>query len=112
MPNLSQILVQAFVLLSISIQLITGIFENAPGIAMDYKVHVDAGKEDCYYQYVHPGSTLYVAFQVLRGGDGQAGKCSHLFRVLLVLIAKFNRRICRETSKRSNRPSICLESAV
>jgi len=40
---------------------------------MDYKVHVDAGKEDCYFQYVHPGATLYVAFQVLRGGDGQAG---------------------------------------
>jgi len=50
-----------------------GIYENAPGIAMDYKVHIDAGKEDCYYQYVHPGSTLYVAFQVLKGGDGQAG---------------------------------------
>lgn len=49
------------------------VFENAPGIAMDYKIHIDAGKEDCYYQYVHPGSTLYVAFQVLRGGDGQAG---------------------------------------
>jgi len=40
---------------------------------MDYKVHIDAGKEDCYYQLVHPGSTLYVAFQVLRGGDGMAG---------------------------------------
>ncbi|CAG7653060.1 unnamed protein product [Allacma fusca] len=46
---------------------------DAPGIAMDYKIHVDAGKEDCYYQYVHPGATLYVGFQVLRGGDGQAG---------------------------------------
>jgi len=30
-------------------------------------------KEDCYYQFVHQGATLYVAFQVLRGGDGQAG---------------------------------------
>jgi len=61
------------VLLLLIIQLAQGIYENAPGVAMDYKVHIDAGKEDCYYQYVHPGSTLYVAFQVLRGGDGQAG---------------------------------------
>jgi hypothetical protein len=31
---------------------------------MEYKVHVDAGKEDCYWQYVHPGATLYVSYQV------------------------------------------------
>jgi len=61
------------VLVLFVIQLAQGLYENAPGVAMDYKVHIDAGKEDCYYQYVHPGSTLYVAFQVLRGGDGQAG---------------------------------------
>jgi hypothetical protein len=45
----------------------------APGIAMEYKVHVDAGKEDCYWQYVHPGATLYVSYQVLKGGDGSIG---------------------------------------
>ena len=32
---------------------------------MEYKVHVDAGKEDCYWQYVHPGATLYVSYQVI-----------------------------------------------
>ena len=36
-------------------------------------MHVDAGKEDCYYQYVHSGATLYVSYQVLRGGDGAIG---------------------------------------
>ncbi|KAJ8867843.1 hypothetical protein PR048_031648 [Dryococelus australis] len=40
---------------------------------MDYKVHIDPGKEDCYFQYVNPGATFYVSFQVLRGGDGMAG---------------------------------------
>jgi len=40
---------------------------------MEYKVHVDAGKEDCYWQYVHPGATLYVSYQVLKGGDGGIG---------------------------------------
>ena len=39
-------------------------FENAPGIAMEYKVHIDAGKEDCYWQHVHPGATIYVNMQV------------------------------------------------
>nr|CAG4638643.1 EOG090X0AV2 [Cyclestheria hislopi] len=54
------------------------IFEQPPendvaGVAMEYKVHVDPGKEECYYQYVQPAATIYVSFQVLRGGDGMAG---------------------------------------
>jgi len=61
------------IVLTLSWSGVLAIFDDAPGIAMDYKIHVDAGKEDCYYQYVHPGATLYVGFQVLRGGDGQAG---------------------------------------
>lgn len=48
-------------------------YENLPAVAMDYKVKIDAGKEDCYYQYVQPGATFYANFQVLRGGDGMAG---------------------------------------
>nr|CAG4652058.1 EOG090X0AV2 [Triops cancriformis] len=47
--------------------------EASPGIAMEYKVHVDPGREECYYQSVQPGATIYVSFQVLRGGDGMAG---------------------------------------
>jgi len=47
--------------------------DSAPGIAMEYKVHVEAGKEDCYWQYVHSGATLYVSYQVLKGGDGAIG---------------------------------------
>lgn len=39
-------------------------FENLPAVAMDYKVHIDPGKEDCYFQYVNPGATFYVSFQV------------------------------------------------
>lgn len=39
-------------------------YESLPAVAMDYKVHLDAGKEDCYYQYVQPGASLYVSFQV------------------------------------------------
>ncbi|GAB0098226.1 Transmembrane emp24 domain-containing protein [Sergentomyia squamirostris] len=48
-------------------------YESLPAVAMDYKVHIDAGKEDCYFQYVQPGATFYVSFQVIRGGDGMAG---------------------------------------
>lgn len=39
-------------------------YETLPAVAMDYKVHIDAGKEDCYYQYVQAGATFYVSFQV------------------------------------------------
>lgn len=41
-------------------------YENLPAVAMDYKVHIDPGKEDCYFQHVHPGATFYVSFQVCR----------------------------------------------
>lgn len=40
-------------------------YEALPAVAMDYKVYLAAGKEDCYYQYVQPGATLYVSFQVI-----------------------------------------------
>lgn len=39
-------------------------YENLPAVAMDYKVHIDAGKEDCYFQYVQAGATFYVSFSV------------------------------------------------
>ena len=39
-------------------------YEDLPAVAMDYKVHIDPGKEDCYFQYVNPGATFYVSFQV------------------------------------------------
>lgn len=42
-------------------------YENLPAVAMDYKVHIDPGKEDCYFQYVNPGATFYVSFQVSNG---------------------------------------------
>ncbi|KAJ2952520.1 hypothetical protein O0L34_g6836 [Tuta absoluta] len=48
-------------------------YENLPAVTMDYKVHIDAGKEDCYYQYVQPGATFYASYQVLKGGDGMCG---------------------------------------
>ncbi|XP_033354985.1 transmembrane emp24 domain-containing protein 5-like [Bombus vosnesenskii] len=48
-------------------------YETLPAVALDYKVHIDAGKEDCYFQYVNAGATFYVNFQVVRGGDRKAG---------------------------------------
>lgn len=40
-------------------------YENMPAVTMDYKVHIDAGKEDCYYQYVPVGATFYASYQVI-----------------------------------------------
>ena len=44
-----------------------GWLDSTPGVAMEYKVHVDAAKEDCYWQYVHKGATFYMSSQVLKG---------------------------------------------
>lgn len=38
-------------------------------VAMEWKIHVDAGKEDCYYQYVAPSATFYVSMQVFHGSN-------------------------------------------
>lgn len=46
---------------------------NELGVAYEFKIVVDAGKEDCFYQYVPQHANLYVAFQALRGGDLKAG---------------------------------------
>uniref|UniRef100_T1JF78 GOLD domain-containing protein n=1 Tax=Strigamia maritima TaxID=126957 RepID=T1JF78_STRMM len=48
-------------------------FDNVPGVAYEFKLFIDAAKEDCFYQFVQPNATLYVSFQVIRGGDGKAG---------------------------------------
>ena len=56
---------------------------------MEYKVHVDAGKEDCYWQYVHPGATLYVSYQVLKGGDGAIGMAVRYFHFFFHLMVNW-----------------------
>ena len=45
-------------------QAVTVNFESLPAVAMDYRVKIEAGKEDCYFQFVSPGATFYVSFQV------------------------------------------------
>lgn len=60
-------LIGALLLLAVAGHVAYGFsYEDLPAVAMDYKVHIDAGKEDCYYQYVNPGATFYVSFQVRR----------------------------------------------
>ncbi|XP_013789031.1 transmembrane emp24 domain-containing protein 6-like [Limulus polyphemus] len=48
-------------------------FDNKLGISYEFKVSVEAGKEECFFQWIPAGATFYVAFQVMRGGDGNAG---------------------------------------
>lgn len=48
-------------------------YDALPAVAMDYKIHLPAGKEDCYYQYVQPGATLYVSFQVRQSAFTRIG---------------------------------------
>ncbi|KAG1658778.1 Transmembrane emp24 domain-containing protein 6 [Nymphon striatum] len=48
-------------------------FDTLPGLGYELRIPVEAGKEQCFYQFVQSGSNFYVSFQVLRGGDGKAG---------------------------------------
>lgn len=62
-----------FTCVAIEISADSYVSEPSLGVSFEFKLHVDAGKEECFYQNVEPGASVYVAYQVLRGGDGQAG---------------------------------------
>src|SRR6218665_3046776 len=34
------------------------------GTAFEFKIHIDAAKEDCYYQWIEPGASFYASFHV------------------------------------------------
>ncbi|OQR72956.1 transmembrane emp24 domain-containing protein 1-like [Tropilaelaps mercedesae] len=50
----------------------THLSSDTLGVSYEFKLHVDAGREECFYQYVEQNASVYVAFQVIRGGDGHA----------------------------------------
>ncbi len=39
--------------------------EKRPLVSMDFNIQIDAGTEDCYYQYVQPDASFYVSYQVM-----------------------------------------------
>ncbi|XP_029830593.2 transmembrane emp24 domain-containing protein 5 isoform X1 [Ixodes scapularis] len=49
------------------------ISEPSLGTSFEFKLHVDAGKEECFYQNVEAGASVYVAYQVT--GLSSAGRC-------------------------------------
>jgi len=83
-------------------------YENLPAVAMDYKVgsgfgvpledrissgiclvfqvHIDAGKEDCYHQYVKAGATFYVSFSVSGGAKGPRSRKQLYVSVLITTV--------------------------
>ena len=85
--------------------------DDAPGVAMEYKVHVDAAKEDCYWQYVHQGATLYVSAQVLKGGDNKIGVAVRDPGGKVVLPYKWQSSAeYEEASARAGYWSVCLDN--
>ncbi|XP_063409920.1 transmembrane emp24 domain-containing protein 6-like [Mytilus trossulus] len=44
-------------------------FDGLPGVSYEFKVEVNAGDEQCFYQKIAQGARLYVSFEALRGGD-------------------------------------------
>jgi len=70
-----------------------------PARTMDYKIHVDAGKEDCVFQYAHAGAVFYVDFHVIRGGDGQASFMVQDPQGIIVLPYEWQTKATYETEK-------------
>lgn len=88
-------------------------YETLPAVAMDYKVHIDAGKEDCYYQYVQAGATFYVSFQVSKKAGAKLS-----VRLMYVFVKSLNKcRLaefvsCAFTEILSNNIRYCWNDAV
>lgn len=48
------------------VQADTHLASDTLGVSYEFKLHVDAGREECFYQYVEQNASVYVAFQVSR----------------------------------------------
>lgn len=60
----STVLAVAAVLLIIGCDSETHLSSESLGVSYEFKLHVDAGKEECFYQYVEQNASVYVSFQV------------------------------------------------
>lgn len=89
-------------------------YETLPAVAMDYKVIIDPGKEDCYFQFVNPGATFYASAQVHQQHFCPKERSKSFFVDQRLVTGTEGRRrhgrFCGQTSKRSNCPSVPMES--
>lgn len=94
-------------------------YETLPAVAMDYKVIIDPGKEDCYFQFVNPGATFYASAQVwinnkrLKWFLTASVLIKYLITSLLLTGAErwwWDGWFCRKTSQRADRSPVPVES--
>lgn len=87
-------------------------YETLPAVAMDYKVIIDPGKEDCYFQFVNPGATFYASAQVRQQQHSNVPRGFSIDQRLVTGTEGRRRygRFCGQTSKRSDCPSVPMES--
>jgi len=71
------------------------IVEIAAAVEREITVHVDAGKEECFFETVIKGNTLTVEYQVIDGGSTQMSELDINFRIMnprgQPLIAEFKK---------------------
>jgi len=58
------------------------ILKFAEAVEREVTVHVDAGKEECFYETVIKGNTLTVEYQVIDGGSTQVAELDINFRIV------------------------------
>lgn len=94
-------------------------YETLPAVAMDYKVIIDPGKEDCYFQFVNPGATFYASAQVPLPPKRRLPSPDLCEKALYGDLScayigaerrRRNGRLRGQTSERPDRPSVPMES--
>ena len=81
--------------------------EFAAAVEREITVHVDAGKEECFFETVIKGNTLTVEYQVIDGGSTQMAELDINFRIInprgQPLIAEFK----KSDGAHSQRVEVC-----
>ena len=83
--------------------------ENAPSVVMEYKMFVEGGREDCYYQYVHHDAKLFVFVQVVMGNNIgitiRNPEMEQVYPYMVTASAEYE-----EDSARAGYYSVCLDN--
>ena len=91
----------------LTLAIIVVMLKLASGVEREVTVHVDAGKEECFFETVIKGNTLTVEYQVIDGGSTQMSELDINFRIMNPrgepLIAEFK----KSDGAHSQRVEVC-----
>jgi len=66
----------------LTLAIMIALLKLASAVEREVTVHVDAGKEECFFETVIKGNTLTVEYQVIDGGSTQMSELDINFRIM------------------------------